>query len=143
MGGSTQVRQDPCGQKSPWQGQDSGPGLSWPEEALAVAGFRWDPCGQRGVGGASGLGPVWPAEALEAGLRPETHTAGEALVWGLKPGNYVACGGPRVGFRPRTPAGLPGPKWAGVTLASFPSNPPVPQRSLSMPADPLAVSGPL
>lgn len=107
------------GQKRLWQWRGSG--------GTHVAGGEsggpqaWDLCGQKR--------PWW------RGSGPRPTQLEEALVGGLRPGNHAACGSPRVGFRPRTPAGLPGPKWAGVTLASFPSHPPVPQRSLSVPAD--------
>ena len=76
------------------------PGPVQPEEALS--------------GAALGLpGPSWSEEALvEAGLRAKTCAAGGGS------GGW--------GFRPRTPAGLPGPEHPGETLATFPSDLPIP-----------------
>ena len=96
------------------------PGPARTEEALSVA--------------ALGLpGPMCPLEVLAGlGIRPVTCLTGGRFVsvmcrlsgpaWPME-----VLGGFLGGLRPRTLAGLLGPKWAGETLATFPSNPPIPQ----------------
>ena len=61
---------------------------------------------------------------------------------GLRPS---VAGGSLRGWRirPGTSAGSLGPKWAGKTLAVFPSDPPICRGSLPIPVDPLTVGGPL
>lgn len=75
------------------------------------------------------------------GLRPGTCIARGCFEGASGPGPMWpewALGTPG----PGTPAGLLGPKHAREILATFPSDPMIPQRSLSIPADPLTVSGP-
>ena len=76
--------------------------------------------------------------------RPEEAGGGGGGGAGLRLRTCVAKAGPRgQRFRPETPADSLGPEWEGEMLAMFPSDPWIPQRSLPIPTDPLAMSGPL
>lgn len=62
---------------------------------------------------------------------------------GLRPKTHVIIRGPSsLGFRPSNSPGSLGPEQVGEMLAAFLSNPLIPQRSLSVPADLFTVRGP-
>ena len=76
-------------------------------------------------------------------LRPRNLVTGRGPGEWLRLRTHRARGGPRgQRFRPRSPAGLPGPEHVGEMLALFPSDPWIPQSSRPIPADSLTMSGP-
>ena len=126
--------QDSCGQRRLWWRWGSGPGHVRSMEVLWGAVLRSTRTCM--AGGCPG----------RAGLKPGPHATGRGLGGGagtgagLRPGVLRSQRDPSGGglvFRPRAPAGLWGPEQAGEMLAKFPSDPPIPQRSFSILADPL------